>query len=65
MVTPNGLISHKIIRKTFNCTDYLSLLKEQAISVMKLNLGDNYFFQQDNATVHTAMIIQKFNVEIH
>ena len=61
MVTPNNLISH--IRKMFNCTDYLSQLKEQAIPVMKLNLGYNYCFQQDNAAVHTAIIIKELYVE--
>ena len=60
MVMPNGLISHKIIRKKFNSSDYLSLLKEQAIPIMKLNFGNNYCFQQDNAAVHTAKIIQRF-----
>ena len=30
---------------------------------MKFNFGDNYYFQQDNAAVHTTKIIQKFYVE--
>jgi len=63
MIMPNGLISHKIFRKTLNSANYLCLLKEQAIPIMKLNFSDKYWFQQDNAAVHTAKIIKKFFVE--
>ena len=57
---PNGLISHKIIRKILNSSDYLCLLKEQAIPIIKLNFRNNYYFQEDNASVHKAKIIQNF-----
>jgi len=64
MVMPNGLISHKIIRQTFKSTNYLCLLKNQAIPIMKLNFGDKYYFQEDNASVHKAKIIQSFYHDI-
>ena len=60
---PNGLINHKVIRKTLNSSGYLCLLKEQAIPIIKLNFGNNYSFQKDNASVHKAKIIQNFNVD--
>jgi len=57
---PNGLISHKIIRKSLNSSDYLCLLKKQAIPIIKLNFGNNCSFQEDNASVNRAKIIQNF-----
>jgi len=60
MVMPNGLISHQFIRGKFKATDYLTLLKEKVIPILKLNFGDNFWFQEDNASVHKAKIIKDF-----
>ena len=60
MVMPNGLISHKIIYGSFKAADYITLLKTLAISISKLNYGDDFFFQEDNAPVHKAGIVKTF-----
>jgi len=41
-------------------SDYLCILKEQGIPIMKLNFGDNFCYQQDNASVHQAKVIKNF-----
>ena len=60
MVMPNGLISHHFIRGKFKASDYLNLLKEKVIPMLKLNFGDKYSFQEDNASVHKAKVIKDF-----
>ena len=60
MVMPNGLISHKIIYGSFKAADYITLLKTLAIPISKLNYGDDFFFQEDNAPVHKAGIVKTF-----
>ena len=59
MVMPNGLISHKTIRGSFKSLNYLDLLRDLAIPILKLNFRDDFIFQQDNSSVHTAKIIKK------
>ena len=54
MVMSNGLTSHKIIRGNIKAADYLCILKEQAIPIIKLNFGENFSFQEDNASVSKA-----------
>lgn len=60
MVLPNGLVSHKIIRGKFKAVNYIDLLKQQAIPIMKLNFHDEFVFQEDNSMVHKAHIVKKF-----
>ena len=60
MVMPNGLIAHKIIRGTFKAIDYLCILKEVCIPIIKMNFGEKFTFQDDNASVHTAKVIRYF-----
>ena len=58
MVMPNGLISHRIITGMLKASDYFCILKEQGIPIIKLNFGDNFCYQQDNASVHQAKVIK-------
>ena len=60
MVMPNGLVSHTIIRGKFKAVNYIDLLKQQAIPIMKLNFHDEFVFQEDNSMVHTAHIVKNF-----
>jgi len=60
MVMPNGLLSYKIIEGKFDSKDYLALLKTSVVPISKLNYGMDYFFQEDNCSVHKAKIIQNF-----
>ena len=63
MVMPNGLLSHKIIEGKFGSKDYLSLLKTSIVPILKLNYGANFFFQEDNCSVHKAKVVQHFMSE--
>lgn len=59
MALPNGLLSYRIFRGTFNSDKYLDLLKDKMISVIKLNMCD-FILQQDNSRIHTAKIVQQY-----
>ena len=52
MVLPNGLVSHKIISSKFKAVNYIDLLKQQAIPIMKLNFHDEFVFQEENSIRH-------------
>jgi len=60
MVMPNGLLCHKIIVGKFASKDYIHLLKTCAVPISKLNYGDDFFFQEDNSSVHKAKSVQDF-----
>jgi len=60
MITPNGLISFRIIRGKQNSSKYISLIKDVVIPISKLNLGNNFIYQQDNAPIHTSKETKTF-----
>lgn len=59
IVTPNGLISHRIINRTLDAENYIGILSSLTIPHMKLN-GNNLMLQQDNSPVHTAKKVKLF-----
>lgn len=63
MVLPNGLLSYKIIEGKFGSKDYKQLLIHNAIPIIKLNCGDNFYFQEDNSPVHKSKLIKDFMKE--
>ena len=60
MMLPNGLLSFRLIEKFFNAKQYLCILKETAVPIIKLNMIGISYFQQDNSAIHTAKIIKSF-----
>ena len=60
MVLPNGLLSHAVINGTFGSKDYITLLSDHIVPIIKLNFGENCHFQQDNRPVHTAKKVTEF-----
>ena len=60
MVMTNGLLSYKIIDGKFSSKEYIQLLKTSAVPTLKLNYGDDFFFQEDNSSVHKAKVVQDF-----
>lgn len=60
MVLPNGLLCHRVIKGKFKANDYLSLLKDLIVPIIFLNYGTDFYFQQDNASVHKAKSINEF-----
>ena len=45
---------------TLNADKYIDLLRISAVPIMKLNYGDDFFFQEDNSPVHKARKVQNF-----
>lgn len=60
MVLPNYLLSFHIIKGKFRSEDYIKLLKENVLPIIMLNLGKDFFLQQDNAPVHQSKEVKLF-----
>lgn len=58
-VMPNGLVTVKIIGKRFNSENYIKLMKDFALPIMKLNYKD-MVFAQDNSSIHTSKKVTNF-----
>ena len=63
MVMPNGLLSHKIIDGKFCSKDYFPYFQMSIVPILKLNYGENNFFQKDNCTVHYHKHFRNFMSE--
>jgi len=63
MVMPNGLLAHKIIDGKFRSLDYIELLRTCVVPISKLNYGNDFFFQEDNCSVHKAKSVRTFMKE--
>jgi len=60
MILPNGLLSFHMITGKFRSADYITLLKSFVVPIMKVNVKSDFYFQQDNCTVHKAKIVQEY-----
>jgi len=60
MLMPNGLISVKVLREKVNSSSYIKLLETYAVPIMNLNLKPNYYFVQDNCSIHVSRISKEF-----
>lgn len=60
MVLPNYLLSFHTIEGKFRSEDYIKLLKEKALPIIMLNLGKEFYLQQDNAPVHQSKEVKLF-----
>lgn len=60
IILPNGLISYRFLNRSFKSTDYINLLQNVVVPIAKLNLGNNFWFQHDNARIHTAKIVKQW-----
>lgn len=60
MVLPNGLLAHRVIEGNFCSNKYNEMLKDMIVPILKLNFGEDFFFQQDNSSIHRAKNIKKF-----
>ena len=54
MALPNGLLSFRFINGKFNSQYYVNLMKEMVIPIMKLNFKNEFWFQEDNCSVHKS-----------
>lgn len=60
MCLPNGLLSFRVINGILKSVDYIALLKQMIVPIIKLNYGDQFFFQEDNCSVHKSSVVRKF-----
>lgn len=60
MILPNGLLCHKIIYGRFSSKEYLELLHNVIVPIATLNFGEDFYFQEDNCSVHKAKVVQHF-----
>ena len=60
MVLPNHLLSFSVIDGNFRSSNYVNLLKEKVLPIIMINLGKDFFFQQDNASVYRSKNVQCF-----
>ena len=65
MTFPNGLVAYRVIRGKFKSYDYIAMLRDKLVPCMKLNCGENFYFQEDNCSVHKAKIVKTFMKEEH
>jgi len=62
LVLPNGLLSYRVIQGNLDADKYIDLLRTTAVPMMKLNYGDDFMFQEDNAPVHKAGKVKHFMI---
>lgn len=54
MILPNGLLSYEIMRGNQNSDKYINIISKRALPIIKLALGNNFVFQQDNCPIHVS-----------
>lgn len=60
MVLPNGLLAFREIAGNLNSEKYIDLLSKCCIPITNLNMGNEFYLQQDNARPHTSIMVKKF-----
>ena len=60
MILPNGLLSFHVINRKFKSADYIGLLKNYAVPIIKMNKKSQFSFQQDNCTVYKSKIVKAY-----
>ena len=57
---PNGLLSFEVFKGTINSIEYIKLLSEKVVPIIKLNYADIWQLQEDNSPVHKSRKVQNF-----
>jgi len=60
MVTPNGILTIKRLHGKIKSQNYLDMLKNFAVVIMKLNMRPHFSFVQDNCTIHKTKEVQNY-----
>jgi len=60
MCFPNGLLSFKVIEGNLNSDKYIDLLCTSCVPLMKINYVDDFWYQEDNASVHKSRKVKDF-----
>ena len=54
MILPNGLLSYEILTGKQKSSNYIDIIKNKALPIMKINMKDKFVFQQDNSSIHKS-----------
>ena len=60
MCLPNGLLSYKFISGKFKADAFIELMQMSVVPILKLNFGNDFWLQQDNASVHNCVKARDF-----
>ena len=60
MVMSNGLIALKEVEGTLNTENYITILKNFGVPIMRLNFEDDFYIIQDNARPHISNVTKHF-----
>jgi transposase len=60
MLYPNGELHYVEVRKTLNANNYVELLKNFALPMIRARYEDDWVLQQDNAPAHAAATTMNF-----
>jgi len=60
MSLPNGLLFYKLIAGKFNLDSYIDMMKISVLAIMKLNFGNDFWLQEDNASNHKSAKVKQF-----
>lgn len=67
MILPNGLLSFRIMVGRVNSRQYIQILKDCALPIIKLNMNNDFMFQQDNCSIHVSkestFFLNSYNIE--
>lgn len=64
-IFPNGLLSFRIISGKINSKKYIEVINSSLIPIINLSKFKYYYFQQDNARVHTSKECQEYFKNSH
>ena len=54
MIMPNGLLSYEIMIGKQKSSNYIAIIRNKALPIIRLNVKDDFVFQQDNSPIHVS-----------
>ena len=60
MIFPSGLLSYRLVKNNLNSDGYISILNNTMVPMLRLNYGNDCFFQEDNCAVHKSKKVKEF-----
>ena len=60
MLMSNGLVALKYVEGQANAANYVAILKDFGVSIIRLNYKNDFIIIQDNARPHTSKVTQNF-----
>lgn len=60
MTFPSGILAYRVLQGKFDAIQYIKLLQDMIVPIIKLNCGNDFYYQEDNSPVHKAKVVKKF-----